>query len=609
MKTELLLKKIKHWSVYTLLFLANVALLQAQEDVRLTKVDTVEDEITISNFGTMEANITNYQLCLGPGTYVRVGATTGGNVIIPPSSDVIISYNVNEASGGLSLFSNTNFGSSNPADLIAYVQWGAANQLRVGQAVTAGRWDNASNFVSGTPPYSTTEGGSAAVWFEACDANGGQIQIAATTDTTAEICVGEGIDDLIDVEFVDPNVRSGDSFSWVITDQATGDILGKPASVPAGGFSLEGAPTGICDIWYLRYNGDIGFDTATNVSQLSGCFDLSNPISVTRNAVNGGEIQIAGTTDTTAEICVGEGIDDLIDVEFVDPNVRSGDSFSWVITDQATGDILGKPASVPAGGFSLEGAPTGICDIWYLRYNGDIGFDTATNVSQLSGCFDLSNPISVTRNAVNGGEIQIAGTTDTTAEICVGEGADDLIDVEFTASSTTSGTNGIYVITDQATGQILGTPAAGPFNLEGAPAGICDIWYLRYEDGLTGLTMGQNVAGLAGCFDLSNPISITRLTGTDCSALSVDDFEADFNFSVYPNPVQDELSIKYAGSQNLNLEVQVINMLGKQLINDVDFSNKANTVLDMRGLNSGTYFLNIRDKNSGSSIVKRVVKN
>ena len=493
MKTELLLKKIKHWSVYTLLFLVNVALLQAQEDVRLTKVDTVEDEITISNFGTMEANITNYQLCLGPGTYVRVGATTGGNVIIPPSSDVIISYNVNEASGGLSLFSNTNFGSSNPADLIAYVQWGAANQLRVGQAVTAGRWDNASNFVSGTPPYSTTEGGSAAVWFEACDANGGQIQIA-------------------------------------------------------------------------------------------------------------------GTTDTTAEICVGEGTDDLIDVEFVDPNVRSGDSFSWVITDQATGDILGKPASVPAGGFSLEGAPTGICDIWYLRYNGDIGFDTATNVSQLSGCFDLSNPISVTRNAVNGGEIQIAGTTDTTAEICVGEGTDDLIDVEFTASSTTSGTNGIYVITDQATGQILGTPAAGPFNLEGAPAGICDIWYLRYEDGLTGLTMGQNVAGLAGCFDLSNPISITRLTGTSCSALSVDDFEADFNFSVYPNPVQDELSIKYAGSQNLNLEVQVINMLGKQLIN-VDFSNKANTVLDMRGLNSGTYFLNIRDKNSGSSIVKRVVKN
>ncbi|WP_431159527.1 hypothetical protein, partial [Winogradskyella poriferorum] len=70
------------------------------------------------------------------------------------------------------------------------------------------------------------------------------------------------------------------------------------------------------------------------------------------NAVNGGAIQIAGTTDTTAEICVGEGTDDLISVEFVDSNVLSGDSFTWVITDQATNDILGTPASGP---FNLEG--------------------------------------------------------------------------------------------------------------------------------------------------------------------------------------------------------------------------------------------------------------
>ena len=288
--------------------------------------------------------------------------------------------------------------------------------------------------------------------------------------------------------------------------------------------------------------------------------------------------------------------------------VLSGENSTWVITDQATGNILGLPATQPAGGFNLEGAPTGICDIWYLRYTGDIGLATASSVSDLSGCFDLSNPISVSRNAVNGGAIQIAGTTDTTADICVGEGTDDLIAVEFTTSSTTSGTNGTYVITDQATGEILGTPGAGPFNLEGAPAGVCDIWYLRYEDGLTGLTVGHNVSGLSGCFDLSNPISITRLTGVDCASLSIDDFESNFKFTLYPNPVQSELSIKYQGSQNLNLDIQVINMLGKQIMN-IDFSNSRNATIDMRSLTTGTYFLNIRDKDSGSSIVKRVVKN
>ena len=437
--------------------------------------------------------------------------------------------------------------------------------------------------------------------------NGGMIQIAGTTDTTAEICVGEGTDDLIEVEFVDMGVLSGDSSTWVITDQATGNILGAPATQPAGGFSLEGAPTGVCDIWYLRYTGDIGLGSATNVADLSGCFDLSNPISVTRNAVNGGMIQIAGTTDTTAEICVGEGTDDLIEVEFVDMAVLSGDSSTWVITDQATGNILGAPATQPAGGFSLEGAPTGVCDIWYLRYTGDIGLGSATNVADLSGCFDLSNPISVTRNAVNGGMIQIAGTTDTTAEICVGEGTDDLIEVEFVDMAVLSGDSSTWVITDQATGNILGTPAAGPFNLEGAPAGICDIWYLRYT-GDIGLGTATNVADLSGCFDLSNPISVTRLTGTDCDALSVDDFDSNFDFNLYPNPAKDVVNIVFNSNRIIDLEIQLFDVLGKQVYRN-SINSQNNMSIDVSNLDNGTYFVNITDTSSGNRTTKRIIKN
>ncbi|MEO1032327.1 MAG: T9SS type A sorting domain-containing protein, partial [Bacteroidota bacterium] len=437
-----------------------------------------------------------------------------------------------------------------------------------------------------------------------CDAQAGEIQIAGTTDTSTTICVGEGVDDLIAVEFVDMSVLSGDSSTWVITDQATGDILGTPA---AGPFNLEGAPTGVCDIWYLRYTGDIGLGTATNVADLSGCFDLSNPISVLRNAVNGGSIQIAGTTDTSTTICVGEGVDDLIDVEFVDMSVLSGDSSTWVITDQATGNILGTPA---AGPFNLEGAPTGVCDIWYLRYTGDIGLGTATNVADLSGCFDLSNPISVSRNAVNGGAIQIAGTTDTTASICVGEGVDDLIDVEFVDAGVLSGDSSTWVITDQATGDILGAPATVPpggFSLEGAPAGICDIWYLRYT-GDIGLGTATNVADLSGCFDLSNPISVTRLTGMDCDALSIDDFDTAFDFSIFPNPSKDVVNISFGGNRILDLEIQVIDMLGKQVYR-ANATNADDMTIDIGNLENGTYFMNITDVSSGSRIVKRVIKN
>ena len=493
MKRKLQLNFMTKSAIALLCFFVGTFGVMAQ-DVTFTSVDPTTDVLTISNPGSSMVNLTNYQLCLGPGTYVQIGSLTpiSGSIMLMPGADVELSYaGMDMAADGLSLFSNSNFGSSSSADLISYVQWGAANQARVGQAVTAGRWDNINNFVMGNAPYTTTTGGSAAAWMS-CDAEGGEIQIAGTTDTTASICVGEGVDDLIAVEFVDMAVLSGASSTWVITDQATGNILGAPATQPAGGFSLEGAPTGICDIWYLRYTGDIGLATAANVSDLSGCFDLSNPISVSRDAVNGGSIQIAGTTDTTASICVGEGTDDLIVVEFVDIAVLSGDSSTWVITDQATGNILGAPASGP---FNLEGAPAGVCDIWYLRYTGDIGLASATNVSDLSGCFDLSNPISV-----------------------------------------------------------------------------------------------------------------TRLTGTDCSSLSTDDFSAELDFALYPNPTRNVLTMKYKGNQSLDLDIKVIDMLGKQIMSKT-LSTRNDMNLDLSDLNVGTYFLNILDKDSGASTTKRVVKN
>jgi hypothetical protein len=160
-------------------------------------------------------------------------------------------------------------------------------------------------------------------------------------------------------------------------------------------------------------------------------------------------------------------------------------------------------------------------------------------------------------------------------------------------------------------GEILGLPASVPsggFNLEGAGPGICDIWYLRYEDGVTGLAVGQNISGLSGCFDLSNAISVTRLTEPDCDALSIDDFETDFNFVVYPNPTQNMITIDYRGNLSLDLGVQVIDILGKQS-EKVNFSTGQNMTLDLNLLSFGTYFLSITDNNSGANVVKRVIKN
>jgi hypothetical protein len=103
----------------------------------------------------------------------------------------------------------------------------------------------------------------------------------------------------------------------------------------------------------------------------------------------------------------------------------------------------------------------------------------------------------------------IIETTDPTT-ICV-DGIGDPINVTLTGNV---GGNSQFVIT-APNGEILGLPGdAGPFDLDGAGPGVCTIWHLSYEDGLTGAVVGNNVSDLVGCFNLSNGIEVTRYEAT-----------------------------------------------------------------------------------------------
>ena len=224
-------------------------------------------------------------------------------------------------------------------------------------------------------------------------------------------------------------------------------------------------------------------NTENDVYLVDGCTCEGSPI-----VVDGGEI----TTEDATEICAGDGIGDPIDVTLTG---AEGNNSAWVITDDNL-NILGLPASPP---FDLEGAGEGVCLIWHLSYeDGLTGVEMGLNTADLEGIYDLSNPITVVRNGVAGGEIT---TTDAT-EICAGDGIGDPIDVTLTGEV---GANSGWIITDDNL-NILGLPASPPFDLEGAGEGVCLIWHVSYEDGLVGAEMGLNAADLEGCYDLSNPI-------------------------------------------------------------------------------------------------------
>lgn len=124
--------------------------------IRIVNVDADEDLVVISNLGGQDQEVGNYWLCLGPGRYGRVGDLTSDDTLLAPDGTVTMTFSMNDDADGLSLFSTNTFGSTDPDVLLDYVQWGNGNGPRVGQAVTAGRWNDAGAFVPFANDYTFT---------------------------------------------------------------------------------------------------------------------------------------------------------------------------------------------------------------------------------------------------------------------------------------------------------------------------------------------------------------------------------------------------------------------------------------------------------------------
>ena len=427
-----------------------------------------------------------------------------------------------------------------------------------------------------------------------CNAAGGYLS-DAWGRTQRVICAGDGNSDAFDVLLAG---ESGSNSAWIITDPY-GKILGLPAAPP---FDLEGAGQGTCLIWHLSYeDGLTGVEVGLNANDLVGCYDLSNPYTVYRNGVNGGTI----TTNDPTQICAGDGQDDFIDVTV---SGSEGPNAAWIITDQA-GNILGLPAAPP---FNFEGAGEGVCLIWYMRYEGSpLGLQMGENAHDIRGCFDLSNPITVYRQTgddcaatcdVDGGHIY---TNDATT-ICAGDGEDDFIHV---AVDDAAGENSAWVITDND-GKILGLPTAPPFNFEGAGAGVCLIWHLSFDGDISGAELGMNAADLEGCYELSNPIRVTRRTsGIACGRYNNNSHR--IAVAVSPNPASSQIRLDITIGEGANFRtstIELLTSLGRRVyrrtVATYDGENTVN--VEVANLQPGVYF--VRVKNGNQREIVRFIK-
>ena len=382
--------------------------------------------------------------------------------------------------------------------------------------------------------------------------------------------------------------RSGKNSTFVVTSPE-GDILGVPPSLEAvEGIDFDGAGAGTCLIWHLRYEDGLeGLEMGMNANDLMGCYDLSNYIEVVRKEgamVKGGEL-----SGGPFEFCVGDDVEDHVSGVTVSGNM--GAMSQWVVTSPE-GTILGLPPSPEAVNF--DGAGAGVCLIWHLSYaDGLEGLEAENNVSDLVGEYDFSNSIKVYRSQPEAGTL-----TGGPFEFAV-DGAPDMVS-GIAISGERSGKNSTFVVTSPE-GDILGVPpsleAVEGIDFDGAGAGTCLIWHLRYEDGLEGLEMGMNANDLMGCYDLSNYIEVVRKEGVQIEEVTV---------KLYPNPATDVLNVSLPAFDSREVQISLFDVTGNTVKNGVNPIIDNGVSLNVQTVPAGLYLLRVSQAD-GKSITKKVV--
>ena len=370
-----------------------------------------------------------------------------------------------------------------------------------------------------------------------------------------EFCVGDGEADHIPEGAITLSGNMGANSQWVVTNEDGTVILGLPPNSYTD-VNFDEAPAGTCLVWHLMYeDGLAGLEVGNNPADLMGCFEFSNYVTVIRRHTEGGTLE-----GGPFEFCVGDGEEDHIPEGAITLSGNEGTNSQWVVTNEDGTVIMGLPPNNYTE-VNFDEAPAGICYVWHLSYeDGLTGLEVGNNPADLMGCFSLSNGIEVVRRHTEGGTLD-GGSF----EFCVGDGEADHIPEGAITLSGNEGTNSQWVVTNEDGTVIMGLPPNNytEVNFDEAPAGICYVWHLSYEDGLTGLEVGNNPADLMGCFSLSNGVEVVR-RHTEGGTLEGGPFEFTVGDGEADNIPEDAITL--SGNEGTNSQWVVTNEDGTTIL-------------------------------------------
>ena len=103
-------------------------------------------------------------------------------------------------------------------------------------------------------------------------------------------------------------------------------------------------------------------------------------------------------------------------------------------------------------------------------------------------------------------------------------------------------------------------------------------------------------------FDFNSPV-VTNTTHTSF-ATGISELPIKNNLLLYPNPVTDNVTIRFQNGIPIN-QIEVTDILGRKVYDEQ--TNLKSKILNLKSLSSGVYFIKLQSRN-GEMQVKKIVK-
>ncbi len=208
-----------------------------------------------------------------------------------------------------------------------------------------------------------------------CNVVGGTI---STSDPRNNLCVGDGVANIVALQLTG---NSGQG-RFGLVRQSDLEVI---AINSTGSFNMEQYPVGSYFVGYVSVPDLAAIAGITNVSQLTGCYDLSNQLPVTSAAVDGGVISTNGSTSG----CLGSLTFTVVG--------QQGTTFRWALLNSNFTQIIDQNST---GIFDLSALANGTYRVAHVASRG-VNLGTIVPPT-LPACTDASNTILLQKSCAVG---------------------------------------------------------------------------------------------------------------------------------------------------------------------------------------------------------------